>query len=122
MGSHPINLALRFALELAALAIMGFWGWRQGEGWLRFILAVSVPLVFAVLWGVFAVPDDPSRSGSAPIPVPGLLRLLLELAFFTLGAWMLHRLGFAQYAAVFYLTVVFHYLISYDRISWLLRQ
>jgi hypothetical protein len=32
MGSHPLNLAVRFALELSALAALGVWGWRQGDG------------------------------------------------------------------------------------------
>ena len=68
MGSHPINLALRFLLELSALFAMGVWGWRYSEGWLRFVLALSIPIIAAVLWGTFAVPDDPSRSGGAPIP------------------------------------------------------
>ncbi len=33
MGSHPINLAVRFILELIALASSGFWAWKQSDGW-----------------------------------------------------------------------------------------
>lgn len=58
MGSNPINLTVRFFLELTALIAMGFWGWKQGEGLLRFVLALSIPIVAAVMWGVFAVPND----------------------------------------------------------------
>ena len=63
MGSHPINLAIRFLLEITALITMGFWGWRQSEGWFRYILALIIPILAAVVWGTFAVPNDPSRSG-----------------------------------------------------------
>ena len=44
MGSHPINLAVRFLLEVAVLLSMGTWGWRHGEGWLRFVLAALIPV------------------------------------------------------------------------------
>lgn len=79
MGSHPLNLLVRFLLELAALGAFGYWGWQQAEGALAYLLAIGLPVLTAVLWVTFAVPEDPSRSGHAPVPVPGLLRLLLEL-------------------------------------------
>ncbi len=122
MGSHPINLAIRFLLELCALVSLGLWGWRSGSGWLRFVLAALVPIVAAVLWGVFAVPDDPSRSGSAPIPVPGLLRLALELVFFGFAAWALYQSGFIRASWALGIVVVLHYLASYDRVSWLFSR
>lgn len=122
MGSHPINLGIRFLLELAALYSMGLWGWKQSEGPLRYLLALGIPVLFAIAWGTFAVPDDPSRSGAAPIPVPGFLRLLLELAFFFVAAWMLHNVGLTTQACVFGVIVLVHYVVSYDRILWLLKQ
>ncbi len=122
MGSHPINLALRFGLEVAALAALGLWGWRQGEGWLRFLLGLGIPLLAAVVWGVFAVPDDPSRSGSAPVAVPGLVRLLWELAFFAFAVWALFELGATGLSWALGLITAVHYLVSYDRVGWLLRQ
>ena len=60
MGSHPLNLTLRFLLELAALIGFGYWGWGAAAGPLRWLLALGLPLLAAVLWGTFAVPDDPS--------------------------------------------------------------
>ena len=87
MAYHPINLAVRLLLEFAALAAMAYWGWRQADGVLRFVLAIGIPLVAAALWGTFAVPDDPSRSGKAPVPVSGIVRLALELAFFAFAVW-----------------------------------
>ena len=122
MGSHPINLAIRFALELSALLSMGLWGWRSGSGWLRFALASLVPLVAAVLWGTLAVPDDPSRSGAAPIAVPGVVRLALELGIFAFAAWALHDSGFTRASWMLGIIVALHYLASYDRILWLVSR
>jgi hypothetical protein len=62
MGSNPINLAVRFLLEIAGLIAIGYWGWHQGEGFLSIILAIGLPVIAAVLWGTFAVLEDPSRS------------------------------------------------------------
>ena len=93
MGSNPINLAFRFILELAALIIFGLWGWNLGTGILRYVLTLGIPILAAAAWGTFAVLDDPSRSGKAPVPVPGIIRLLLELAFFALATWALFDLG-----------------------------
>ena len=122
MGSHPLNLALRFLLELAALFSMGAWGWRTGEGWQRFLLATVVPVAAAVLWGVFAVPNDPSRSGGAPIAVPGFVRLIVEAAVFGFGIWALRDSGFTRTSLLLGMVVVVHYALSYDRITWLASQ
>lgn len=122
MGSNSIVLAVRFLLELSALAAMGIWGWRSDEGWLRFLLAIGVPLIAAALWGTFAVPNDPSRSGKAPIPVPGILRLLLELAIFGLAVWAIFDIDYPTIAWALGIIVALHYVVSYDRIVWLLKQ
>jgi len=122
MGSHPLNLALRFLLELVAWGGVGLWGWGITTGPRRYLLAIGLPLLLMALWGVFAVPGDPSRSGSAPIPVPGALRLLLELAIFAVGVWALWASGYPQWSMGFAVVVLLHYLISYDRIAWLLAQ
>ena len=92
MGGHPVNLGLRFLLELTALASAGYWGFTYFEGPLRIVSAAALPIIAAVLWATFAVPNDPSRSGSAPVAVPGMLRLALELAIFALPALGLYLL------------------------------
>jgi ABC-type amino acid transport system permease subunit len=122
MGSHPLNLTLRFLLEIAALAAAGYWGWTQNEGAIRWLLVIGLPLLLAILWGTFAVPDDPSRSGQAPVPTPGYLRLLLELAIFTAASIALF--ASQRYTAGWLLAgiTLFHYVISYDRIAWLLKN
>ena len=122
MGSHPINLAVRFLLEMSGLISVGIWGWKQGEGWLRFVLAIGIPTVLAAIWGTFAVPDDPSRSGSAPIVTLGIIRLIIEIGFFVCAIWSLYELGFIKVSFAFGIVVALHYLLSYDRIRWLISQ
>lgn len=122
MGSHPVNLGVRFLLEVTALVGFGMWGWRQSDSWWRFVLAIGVPLIAAGLWVTFAVPDDPSRSGNAPVPVPGVVRLVLELLILGGGAWGFYAAGFGRVAVVLAAVVVIHYIVSYDRIGWLLGQ
>lgn len=121
MGQHPINLALRFILELVALFSVGYWGWTEHEGLVRFVLAIGLPLIAAVLWATFRVAGD--ASGGPPIvAVPGILRLLLELALFASATWGLYNAGATRYAWIFATIVLLHYLASYDRVGWLLRQ
>ena len=122
MGSHPINLTLRFLLELAALIAFGFWGWKQTDGWFRYVLALGIPIVLAAAWGIFAVPNDPSRSGAAPIVTPGVVRLLLELAFFAFATWCLKEIELTKTSVIYGVIVIIHYIVSYDRIGWLLTR
>jgi Protein of unknown function (DUF2568) len=122
MGSHPVNLAVRFILELFALVAMGMWGWNQNDGWLKYVLVIGIPLAATALWGIFAVLNDPSRSGAAPVQTPGFLRLILELGFFTFAVWALFDLEFINLGYVVGFTTALHYIISYDRIMWLLKH
>ena len=122
MASNPINLALRFALEIAALFALGYWGWTQHDGIWRFMWSIGLVVLAGVIWGTFAVPDDPSRSGNAPVPVPGLVRLLIELVFFAAGTWAFFAAGQALWGTLLGILTVIHYALSYDRLLWLLKQ
>jgi len=122
MGSHPLNLAVRFILELSALTSIGIWGWKQSDDWIKFVLGIGLPILFAVIWGTFAVPEDPSRSGNAPIVVSGYIRLAIELAIFAAATWALYNIDYGRISLIFGTIVIVHYLVSYDRIIWLFRQ
>lgn len=112
------NLALRFLLEVAALVGLGVLAWRLGpDGW-RWLLVVVVPGLAAVGWALFNVAGDPSRSGRAPVPVDGTIRLALEIAILAAGAlglWQWNPAGGVVDAAL----VLFHYAVSWERIRWL---
>ena len=119
MSQHPLNLALRFFLEIAALVCMGYWASGLGTGLRRVLLVILIPLAAASLWGIFRVPNDP---GKALVAVPGLMRLALEIAFFGFAVWSLQQSGQTKWAWIYGLIVLGHYLISYDRVGWLMRQ
>ncbi|MFZ1703079.1 MAG: YrdB family protein [Saprospiraceae bacterium] len=122
MGSHPLNLLVRFLLEISALVSIGAWAWRQNDSWYRIVFAVGLPIIFAALWGIFAVPNDPSRSGSTVVITSGVIRILIELGFFGFAIWTLYDMELSKELLVFCIMVSVHYLVSYDRIIWLLQQ
>jgi hypothetical protein len=119
MGSHPVNLALRFLLEIAALIALGYWGWKQGTGTMRYVAAVGIPVVAAVLWATLRFRGDPQR---APIAVPGIARLTLEAVFFGGAVLALSRAGARLPAWILGILVITHYVASYDRVGLLLRR
>lgn len=120
MGSHPINLGIRFILEMSALIFSGMWAWQQYDSWLRYLLTPGIPVFLATIWGVFAVPNDPSRSGAAPVATSGIIRLFIELAIFAFATWAIYKMEYDKIGFLFLVVVLLHYTISYDRIKWLL--
>ena len=121
MSQNPLNLAVRFILEIIALIALGAWAKTQYSGTMGFVLMIVIPLLAAAAWGTFNVKDDPSRSGKAPVPVPGFIRLLIELALFGSATLALFTLN-PTYGWIFGLVALLHYILSYDRIAWLLKQ
>ena len=122
MKSISVNLMVRFLLEILALITFGMWGWRLFSGVVGLAFSIMLPLVMAVIWGVFAVPNDPSRSGKAPIVVSGLVRLVIELALFALSVLLLFDMDYTNFGFIYGLTIIAHYIISYNRVKWLLKQ
>ena len=122
MSQNPLNNALRFLLEMWAIMVYAYWGYHlTASGW-RVPLAVIMSFGFMFLWGVFAVRGDPSRSGKTVIQTPGVLRLILELALFAAAVFMLFSQGHSQLAWFSLAAIFLHYLLSFDRLAWLLKQ
>jgi hypothetical protein len=121
VSKNPINLAVRFLLEMSALTSLAIWGWGQGEGILRFALAIGAPSVAGALWGVFNVPAD-RPSGTAVVTVPGVVRLLLELAVFGCAVSALYVAGLRSWGRALGVVTLLHYVVSYDRVWWLIRH
>ena len=80
------NLALRFLLELGALAAVAYWGWQTGVGATRWLLAIAAPVAIAVVWWLFV---SPKAAVGAPRPV----RLVVELAVWTAAGAALWAAG-----------------------------
>jgi hypothetical protein len=98
------NLALRFALELTGLAAFGYWGFVAGDGLaLKVLLGLGVPVIAAVLWGLFASPK-------AAVRLPGAAKLAFEVAWFGAATTGL------VYAGRLWLAVAFAALYAVNRI------
>ena len=118
MSQNPLNLALRFLLELAILGALGYWGWTQHSGAWRILLGIGAPLIAAILWATFRVPGD----GGAPIvTTPGPIRLMLEAILFICATLALVSAQQHRLATVFAIVSALHYAASYDRIVAFLR-
>ena len=118
MSNHPLNLALRFMLEIAALVAIGYWGWSQHEGGLRVILGIGLPLIAALIWGAFR---DPRDHGKGLVAISGPLRLVIEALFFTTAVVLL-ALVQPSTALILAVVIMLHYAVSYDRIGRMLRR
>ena len=86
------NLALRFFLELAALAAVAYWGATTAAGLVtRVGLAIALPSLVAVVWGLFISPK-------ARIPTGPFGRAFLGLIVFLvagLALWTRDRTALA---------------------------
>ncbi|MED1602502.1 YrdB family protein [Alkalihalophilus marmarensis] len=88
---------VRFILEVTALLALGYWGVQAGiEVWLKILLGISVPLLTAIVWGVFISPKAPKRLHEGP-------RLFLEIALFALAAAAMYGSGFEYFSVIFML-------------------
>ena len=112
------QLVIRFALEIAAQISIGLWGYRT-SGW---PLAIALPVIAAGLWGTFAVVGDPSRSGKAPVRVPGIVRLALELLVFLGGAAALAAMEQWVPFGFYLAALALHHAQTTPRVRWLLTQ
>lgn len=122
MSQNVVNLTVRFLLELAALYAFGRWGWSQRTDAWRYLLMIGLPLVAATLWGVFRVPGDTSANGNAVVAVPGWVRLLFEVVFFSFATYGFFASDLSNAGWIFGIITLLHYLTSYDRILWLLKS
>jgi Protein of unknown function (DUF2568) len=75
------NLALRFFLELAALAALAYWGWG-----VSFVLAILAPAAWIALWATFGSPK-------ARVPLSTPQRIVFEAVVFGIAAAALWAAG-----------------------------
>jgi hypothetical protein len=85
----PLNLGLRFVLELCMLVALGIWGFSE-----NFVLGIAAPLAAAVVWGLWIAPKATRRLRD---PV----RLALELLLFGAAGVALAAADHPLAAAVF---------------------
>ena len=89
------NAMLAFSLELGMLAAFAYWGYKNGNGLVvKWVVAIVLPLIVAVIWGLILAPKAPYR-----LDTP--FRVIVELTLFLLAAFALYRLGYVTLAFVF---------------------
>ncbi|MGY1691610.1 YrdB family protein [Geodermatophilus sp. SYSU D01105] len=94
-----------FATELGALAALGYWGWTSGgTATARWLLALGVPLVAAVLWGLFAAPQA--------VVHLAVLAVLTKVAVFGAAGAALLAVGSPRLAAVLVVAAVLGSVLS----------
>jgi hypothetical protein len=101
-----INLVVRFALEIAALVAIAYWGSQTGSEAVPWVLALTAPAVVAVVWGTFL---SPKRRIDLPKPV----RFLLELAVVAAAALALFATGHDVLAIVLAAVALVSGLLNY---------
>ena len=80
------NLALKFLLELCALAALAFFGATVGPPVVSVLLGVGLPLLAALAWSRFAAPRSEHR-------LQGRARLAFELGVFAAATVALAAAG-----------------------------
>lgn len=120
MSQNPVNLAVRFLLEIAGVVGLFRLGLWAAEGPVAALLALLFSIGAATAWGLFNVPGDRSRSERAPVQVSGGVRLLVELLLLGGGALGWFLAGPRWFAWTYTVVLVVHYLLSWDRVGWLL--
>jgi hypothetical protein len=116
------HLAIRFALELALLAALAYWGWHLRDGGVvGVILAVAIPVIAGALWGVFRTRGDTGPVEPA-VAIPGILRLALEFALIGLAAYGVWSSGSRAAAETLLTAFALHYAVTWERAAWLIRQ
>jgi hypothetical protein len=119
MFLRPVDLIIRAVLEIAAVLGLLVGGWSLAGLPLGLILALALPIAAGGLWGTFRVPGDP---GPAPVPVAGIVRLVIEIGLLAAGAvgWLIA--GWLIVGALLGALIVVHYAMTAVRVRWLLAQ
>ena len=89
------NLALAFVLELAAIYILGCWGFQVNLPLMgQWYFGLLTPFVFICAWYIFAAPKSKYR-------LKGWKLYGYKFVAFTLAAWALWAGGLPQWATLF---------------------
>lgn len=98
------NLLLIFLIEIAALGILGYWGFKTGSNMvIRVCLGIGSPLLFAVFWGIFLAPK-------ASFPLNPVLAYTIKFTLFLLVAYAFYLTG-EKISAISYLIITYMSLI-----------
>ena len=107
-----INAALAFILELAMLAAFGYWGFHGDKSLLaKWILGIGLPVITAVIWGMYLAPRAAHRLGN-------ISGNLLSLILFLCGAAALLYTGHTSLAIIFAVTAIVNRFLIFLWKQW----
>jgi hypothetical protein len=90
-----INLVLYFLLEISMLVALGHRGFlASGQLFWRYLLAVSLPFLIAIMWGLLAAPRSAHR-----LTQPS--RAIFALLLFSITTFSIYRSGHIRLAICF---------------------
>ena len=102
-----LNLALRFLLELAAVAAVVFWGWRvAGEGAAGLALGIALAAALVLVWWRLIAPR--ARS-----PIPADIRPMIGSGILLLAAAALGLADQPLLATILAIAVVANTVVMY---------
>jgi len=100
------NDVLQVVLEVVVLASLAVWGWEEGGDFGRWVLAIGVPLAFAVVWMTLV-----TRHSASKLDDPSRLRV--EIAIFLCGAAALVRIGYPVLGVILVLLAATQLTLTY---------
>lgn len=102
-----INLLVSFLLEMGLIILAGLWGFEQGESILmRYVLAVAVPAVIILLWGVWAAPKSKRR-------LKNPIRTIFKLVIMALAVYFAYSTGHPVWALSFAIISILNVSLAY---------
>jgi hypothetical protein len=100
-----INLGLAFALEIAMLGALFYWGFtREGTLLYRIVLAMATPSAAALIWSTFMAPKSSRR-------FKGAAYLILKAVLFGWAALALWAAGQPIVAAIFIVLAILNQIL-----------
>jgi Protein of unknown function (DUF2568) len=103
---QAVNDGLQVVLEVLVLASLAVWGWQEGGDISRWVLAIGIPLAFAIVWFTLV-----TRYSASKLDDPSRLRL--EIAMFVCAAAALVRIGHPVLSFVFVLLAATQLTLTY---------
>jgi hypothetical protein len=98
--AKSLILLIRFLLELAMLAALGYWGFKTGDSAvMQWLLGLGTPALAAVLWGLYIAPKATHK-------VPKAVWIGLQVVLFGAAAGALAAVAPQSLAVVFAVAVV----------------
>jgi hypothetical protein len=103
---QALNDVFQVLLELVALASLAVWGWEEGGDASRWLLAIGIPLAFAIVWATLV-----TRYSASKLDDPSRIRL--EIAMVICAAAALVRIGHPALGVLFALLAATQLTLTY---------